>query len=99
MFIGALPLAGHAFLERRYLIIPGIRSSRIYVVDTKPDPTKAKIYKIIEPEEVFAKTGYSRPHTIHCGPAGIYVSTLGGEEPTAQTALPASSSWTAKRSR
>ena len=24
------------------------------------------------------KTGYSRPHTIHCGPEGIYVSTLGG---------------------
>src|SRR5450631_3520383 len=72
------PLTGHAFLERRYLIIPGIRSSRIYVVDTKPDPTKAKIHKIIEPEEVFKKTGYSRPHTVHCGPEGIYVSTLGG---------------------
>ena len=72
------PLAGHAFLERRYLIIPGMRSSRIYIVDTKPDPTKAKIHKIIEPEEVFKKTGYSRPHTIHCGPEGIYVSTLGG---------------------
>ena len=26
-------------LERRYLIVPGIRSSRIYVLDTKPDPT------------------------------------------------------------
>ena len=26
------PLTGHAFLERRYLIIPG-RSSRIYIVD------------------------------------------------------------------
>ena len=72
------PLTGHAFLERRYLIIPGLRSSRIYVVDTKPDPTKAKIHKIIEPEEVFKKTGYSRPHTVHCGPEGIYVSTLGG---------------------
>lgn len=71
------PLSGHAFLERRYLIIPGIRSSRIYVVDVK-EPLKAKIHKIIEPEEVFAKTGYSRPHTIHCGPEGIYVSTLGG---------------------
>ncbi|WP_040617847.1 selenium-binding protein SBP56-related protein [Roseovarius nubinhibens] len=71
------PLSGHAFLERRYLIIPGIRSSRIYVVDVK-EPRKAKIHKIIEPEEVFAKTGYSRPHTIHCGPEGIYVSTLGG---------------------
>jgi selenium-binding protein 1 len=48
------PLTGHAFLERRYLIIPGLRSSRIYIVDTKPDPTQAKIHKIIEPEEVLA---------------------------------------------
>ncbi len=72
------PLTGHAFLERRYLIIPGIRSSRIYVVDIKGGPKEAKIHKIIEPEEIFAKTGYSRPHTIHCGPEGIYVSTLGG---------------------
>jgi 56kDa selenium binding protein (SBP56) len=71
------PLTGHAFLERRYLIIPGLRSSRMYIVDTKPDPTKAKICKIIEPEEFFKKTGYSRPHTVHCGPEGIYVSTLG----------------------
>ena len=72
------PLTGHAFLERRYLIIPGLRSSRIYVIDTKPDPRKPTIHKVIEPEEVFRKTGYSRPHTIHCGPEGIYVSTLGG---------------------
>ena len=72
------PLTGHAFYERRYLIIPGLRSSRIYIIDTKPHPTEAKIHKIIEPEEVFEKTGYSRPHTIHCGPEGIYVSALGG---------------------
>ena len=64
------PLTGHAFLERRYLIIPGIRSSRIYIIDVK-EPLEAKIHKIIEPEEVFEKTGYSRPHTIHCGPEGI----------------------------
>jgi methanethiol oxidase len=72
------PLTGHAFLERRYLIIPGIRSSRIYIVDVKGGPTAAKLHKVIEPEEIFAKTGYSRPHTVHCGPEGIYVSTLGG---------------------
>ena len=71
------PMSGHAFLERRYLIIPGIRSSRIYVIDVK-EPLDAKIHKIIEPDELMAKTGYSRPHTIHCGPEGIYVSTLGG---------------------
>ncbi len=75
------PLSGHPFLERRYLIIPGIRSSRIYVVDTKPDPRQPHIAKIIEPEEVMRKTGYSRPHTVHCGPEGIYVSTIGGAGP------------------
>lgn len=73
------PLSGHPFVERRYLVIPGIRSSRIYIVDTKPHPTQARIVKTIEPEEVMRKTGYSRPHTIHCGPEGIYVSCLGGK--------------------
>ena len=72
------PLSGHAFLKRRFLIIPGIRSSRIYIIDTDPHPTQAKIHKIIEPEEVFHKTAYSRPHTVHCGPEGVYISTLGG---------------------
>ena len=85
------PLTGHAFLERRYLIIPGIRSSRVYVVDTKPHPTQAKIHKIIEPEEIFRKTGYSRPHTVHCGPEGIYVSTLGGGGKDGAEVRPASS--------
>jgi len=72
------PLAAHPFVERRYLIVPGLRSSRIYIVDTKPDPTRAKVVKVIEPAEVIRKTGYSRPHTVHCGPEGIYISTLGG---------------------
>ncbi|QKT03552.1 selenium-binding protein [Ectothiorhodospiraceae bacterium 2226] len=75
------PLSGHPFVERRYLVVPGIRSSRIYIIDTKPDPTQARIVKTIEPEEVMRKTGYSRPHTTHCGPEGIYVSCLGGKGP------------------
>jgi len=29
------PLRGHAFLERRYLIVPVICSTRIYVIDVK----------------------------------------------------------------
>ena len=32
------PYADHAHVERRYLIAPGTNSSRIHVVDTKPDP-------------------------------------------------------------
>jgi selenium-binding protein 1 len=74
------PYAPHPHLERRYLVVPGLRSSRIHIVDTKPDPTKLKIVKIIEPEEVFTRTGYSRTHTVHCGPEGIYVSALGAPD-------------------
>ena len=32
---------------------------------------------MIEAEEVIETTGYSRPHTVHCGPDGIYVNALG----------------------
>ncbi len=74
------PYAPHPHIERRYLITPGLRSSRIYVIDTKPDPRKPKIVKIIEPEEVASHTGYSRTHTVHCGPDGIFVSALGAPD-------------------
>ena len=65
-------------LERRYLIVPGIRSSRIYVLDTKPDPRAPRVVHEITAEELASKAGYSRPHTIHCGPGGIFVFSLGG---------------------
>jgi selenium-binding protein 1 len=74
------PTMPHPHLERRYLLIPGLRSSRIYIVDTKPDPRQPHIVKIIEPEEVHAKSGYSRPHTVHCGPDAIYVGALGAPD-------------------
>jgi selenium-binding protein 1 len=71
------PYAPHPHVERRYLIVPGLRSSRIYIFDTKPDPRRPRIVRVIEPEELSERTGYSRPHTIHCGPDAIYVSALG----------------------
>src|SRR5262245_36923509 len=49
-------------------------------LDTKPDPKKPKIVKVIEPGEVAEKAGYTRPHTVHCGPEGIYVAALGNRE-------------------
>src|SRR3546814_4474816 len=57
------PYAPHPHIERRYLIVPGLRSSRIHIVDTKPDPRQPKIVKVIDPEDLAARTGYSRPHT------------------------------------
>lgn len=68
----------HHPLERRYLVVPGIRSSTTYVLDTKPDPRAPSITHTIEAEELAAKAGYSRPHTVHCGPDGIFMSALGG---------------------
>ena len=78
------PNAPHPHMERRYLVVPGLRSSRIHIIDTKPDPRQPKIVKVIEPETVIARTGYSRAHTSHCGPDGIYMNALGspsGEGP------------------
>jgi methanethiol oxidase len=74
------PWAPHPHMERRYLIVPGLRSSRIHIFDTKPDPGAPRLVKVIEPQEVAAKTGYSRLHTTHCGPDGIYINALGAPD-------------------
>ena len=74
------PYASHPHLERRYLVVPGLRSSRIYIIDTKDDPLRPQMVKTIEPEVIAKRTGYSRPHTVHCGPDGIYVSALGNAD-------------------
>jgi len=71
------PWASQAHVERRYLVVPGTNSSRIHVVDTQPDPRRPTLHKVIEPETVMARTGYAAPHTVHCGPDGIYLNALG----------------------
>ncbi|MBX5470070.1 MAG: selenium-binding protein, partial [Thermoleophilaceae bacterium] len=42
------PWAPHPHVERRYLLVPGLRSSRIHVVDVKDDPVNPKLVKVIE---------------------------------------------------
>ena len=74
------PNAPHPHIERRYLVVPGLRSSRIHILDTKPDPRRPAIIKVIEPRDVAERAGYTRPHTVHCGPEGIYVAALGNRE-------------------
>lgn len=74
------PYAPHPHVERRYLVVPGIRSSRTYIIDTKEDPTRPEVVKTIEADELARRAGYTRPHTLHCGPEGIYLSALGGTD-------------------
>src|SRR5215208_3514804 len=42
------PYAPHPHIERRYLIVPGLRSSRMHIIDTKPDPRAPRIVKVIQ---------------------------------------------------
>lgn len=74
------PNAPHPHVERRYLLAPGLASSRLYVLDTKPDPANPQIVKTIEAEEIACRAGYAKGHTVHCGPDGIYVSALGAPD-------------------
>ena len=74
------PYSPHPHMQRRYLVVPGMRSSRIHILDTRPDPKQPRLVKVIEADEVMRKTGYSRPHTAHCGPDGIYINALGNPD-------------------
>ena len=63
-------------LERRHLIVPGQRSSRLHVIDAT-DRRNLELQQVIEPEEVF-EYDLSAPHTVHCVTGGrIIVSMLG----------------------
>jgi len=71
------PYAPHPHVERRYLLLPALRSSKIFIFDTLINPKKPVLHRVIEAEEIASRSGYSRPHTLHCGPDAIYVSALG----------------------
>ncbi|MBD2100697.1 selenium-binding family protein [Leptolyngbya sp. FACHB-261] len=65
---------------RRFMVVPGQRSSRIYIIDTA-DAHAPKVHKVIEPEEIKAKTDLTAPHTVHCLADGqIMISMLGDSQ-------------------
>jgi methanethiol oxidase len=52
----------------------------VHVFDTYPNPASPTLVKTISAQELADKAGYSRPHTLHCGPDGIFLSCLGGAD-------------------
>jgi selenium-binding protein 1 len=70
----------HGTRERRYLIVPGLVSSRIHIIDTV-NSRQPKLHKVIEPTEIIEKTGLTAPHTVHCLASGeIMISMLGNAD-------------------
>jgi selenium-binding protein 1 len=68
---------GDPKLMRRYLIVPGLLSGRIHVLDAA-NPAAPKLHKVIEPETIAKEANLSAPHTVHCLPEGqIMISMLG----------------------
>ena len=71
-------------MSRKYLILPGVRSNNLHIVDTATDPRAPRLHKVIEGAEIKAKADLSGPHTVHCLGSEIIISFLGnakGEAP------------------
>ena len=63
-------------LERRHLVVPGNRSGRIHVVDTR-NRRSPELRAVIEPEAV-REYDLSGPHTVHCVPDGKMIVSMTG---------------------
>lgn len=68
---------GDASKRRKYLVLPTLNSSRVYLVDTT-DPTAPKLHKTVESSEIIEKTNCTFLHTTHClGSGELMISSLG----------------------
>jgi len=64
--------------SRNRLILPSIIGDTIYVFDTETNPRKPSLFKVVERDEIHAKTGLTAPHTVHCLANGeVMISTMG----------------------
>ncbi len=63
--------------SRSHLLLPGVRTTNIHIVDTATDPKAPKLHKVISGEEIKKKTNLSAPHTVHCLGSDIIISMLG----------------------
>jgi selenium-binding protein 1 len=67
----------HGTGHRRYLVVPGLTSGNIHVIDAA-NPAKLKHHTMISGEEIAKKHDLSTPHTVHCLADGtVVISMLG----------------------
>src|SRR5487761_1789895 len=62
------PYAPHPHSERRYLVVPGLRSSRIYILDTKEQPDHPGGGRVLDPAGLPHPAVSPRPPPVHGGP-------------------------------
>jgi len=81
--------SSHNTLSNRiYMLVPGLRSSRINVVNVEV-PERLWMHKTIEPTTILDETGCTVPSVVRPLPTGdIMVSTLGGQSYLDRRTLP-----------
>jgi selenium-binding protein 1 len=63
--------------SRRFLVVPGLTSGRIHIIDVQAIG-QPRLHEVIEPEVIAEKTNLSAPHTVHCrGDGLVMISMLG----------------------
>lgn len=66
--------------KRQFLILPGLKSGRIYAVDVTNE-REPKLHKFVDGAAVGAAAGVAYPHTSHClGSGEIMISTMGSPD-------------------
>lgn len=68
----------HGERHRRYLVVPGLSSGNVYIIDAV-DPVKLKLHKTITAAEIAQKTDLSVPHTVHCRDDGVMMISMLGD--------------------
>ncbi|XP_055346295.1 methanethiol oxidase-like [Paramacrobiotus metropolitanus] len=64
-------------MQHRYLVVPGINSGNIHIVDVQ-NPAQPTLFKVISGAEVAEKFDATHPHTVHCLPSGeVMISYMG----------------------
>ncbi|XP_065841568.1 methanethiol oxidase-like [Oscarella lobularis] len=72
---------GDVSRRRDKLILPSLKSTRVYVIDTGTNERAPTIFKVAEGEEIKKKTGLASLHTSHCLANGnVMISAMGDPE-------------------
>lgn len=71
---------GDASKKRQFLILPALKSGRVYAVDVSNE-REPKIHKWVEGSDIANAAGTAYPHTSHClGSGEIMISTMGNND-------------------
>lgn len=68
----------HGNGHRRYLVVPGLASGNIHIIDAA-DPVHLKLHKTISAADIAKQVNLSTPHTVHCRADGVMMISMLGD--------------------